>query len=207
MCLGKNKENNTYFFNNTAIKNSSEEKILGITIDNKLKFKSHVKNSVNSCKTNNMINKLRERALRLVFSDHVSDFEALLRKSNDRSCHRRNIQMLMIELSKIKNELAPPITDSMLNRRNIAYSFRNLQEFQSERKGTVFNGLETLSYLAPQPWTLLPEKIKQRNTIHIFKSDVKQWVCKECPCRVFKVFVPNLGFICHVAPILVLFII
>ena len=34
----------TYFFNNTEMKNSSEKKILAITIDNKLKFKSHVKN-------------------------------------------------------------------------------------------------------------------------------------------------------------------
>ena len=44
MCLGKNTENETYFFNNTEVKNSSKEKILGITIDNKLKFRSHVKN-------------------------------------------------------------------------------------------------------------------------------------------------------------------
>ena len=44
MCLGRNTENETYFLNNTEIKNSSEEKILGITTDNKLKFKSHVKN-------------------------------------------------------------------------------------------------------------------------------------------------------------------
>ena len=44
MSLGKNTENKTYFFNNTEMKNSSEEKILRITIDNKLKFKSHVKN-------------------------------------------------------------------------------------------------------------------------------------------------------------------
>ena len=58
--------------------------------------------------------------------------------------------MFMIELSKIKNELAPPIMDSKLNRRNITYNFRHLQEFQSERKRTVFNGLETLSYRAPQ---------------------------------------------------------
>ena len=43
MCLGRTTENETYFFNNTEMKNSSEEKILGITIDNKLKFKSHVK--------------------------------------------------------------------------------------------------------------------------------------------------------------------
>ena len=40
----------------------------------------------------------------------------------------------MIDISKIKNELAPPIMDSMLNGRNIIYNFRNLQEFQSERK-------------------------------------------------------------------------
>ena len=66
-----------------------------------------------SRQTNNMINKLHERALRLVLNDHVSDFEALLRKSNDISCHDRNIQMLMIELYRIKNELAPPIMDSI----------------------------------------------------------------------------------------------
>ena len=42
--LGKNRENEKYFFNNTEMKNSSEEKILGITIDNKLKFKNPVKN-------------------------------------------------------------------------------------------------------------------------------------------------------------------
>ena len=44
MCLGKNTENETYFFNKSEMRNSSEEKILGITIDNKPKFKSHVKN-------------------------------------------------------------------------------------------------------------------------------------------------------------------
>ena len=36
MCLG--------FFNNAEMKNINEENILGIIIDNKLKFKSHVKN-------------------------------------------------------------------------------------------------------------------------------------------------------------------
>ena len=201
MCLGKNAENETYFWNNTKMKNSNEEKILGIIIDNKLKFKSHVKNLCKkasqkiwalsrltnylndsekklifdailksqfsycplvwmfcSRQTNNMINKLHERALRLVLNDHISDFETLLHKSNDISIHHGNIQMLLIELYKMKNKLAPPIMDSMLNRRNITYNFRNLQEFPSERKKTVFYGLETLSYCEPQLWTLLPEK-------------------------------------------------
>ena len=84
---------------------------------------------------------MHERALRLLLNDQVSDFEALLRKGNDVSCHHRNIQMLIIELYKIKNELAPSIMNSMLNRRNITYNFRNLQEFKSERKRTGFNDL------------------------------------------------------------------
>ena len=98
-----------------------------------------------------MINKLHERALRILLKDHISDAEALLHKNNHIS-----------ELYKIKNELTPPIMDSMLDKRN--YFFRNLQEFQSERKKKVFYRLETLNYLAPQIWSLLPEEIKHGNT-------------------------------------------
>ena len=76
--------------------------------------------------------------------------------------------MLMIKLYKINNELAPLTMDSMLNRRNITYNFRNLQMFQSERKITIFYGLKTLSYRSPQ-LSLVLKEIKQRNTI-IFKK-------------------------------------
>ena len=85
----------------------------------------------------NMINKIHERALRIVLNDHISDFETIRRNMNDTTVHHRNIQTLMIEFFKIKYDLAPPIIDSMLNRRTICYNFRNLQEFQSERKRTV----------------------------------------------------------------------
>ena len=66
----------------------------------------------------------------------------MLPNMNDITIHHRNIQTLMIELFKIKYDLARPIMDSMLNRRVICYNFRNLQEFQSEREKTVFYGLE-----------------------------------------------------------------
>ena len=43
MYLGKNKENNTFNFGNISHKNSKEEAVLGLTIDNKLSFDNHVK--------------------------------------------------------------------------------------------------------------------------------------------------------------------
>ena len=65
----------------------------------------------------------------------------------------------MTEMFKIKNELAPPIMDSMSERRNESYNLRNFQEFLIERKITVHYGLDRLSYRSPQLWSLLPEKI------------------------------------------------
>ena len=44
MCLGKNTVHETFVHDNTEMKNSKEEKILGAIIDNKLRFKIHVKN-------------------------------------------------------------------------------------------------------------------------------------------------------------------
>ena len=40
----------------------------------------------------------------------------------------------MIEIFKTKNELAPPIADSMFERRNEPYNLRNFQEFLTEKK-------------------------------------------------------------------------
>ena len=41
MCLGKNKENDTFNFGNISLNNSKEEAILSLTVDNKLSFDNH----------------------------------------------------------------------------------------------------------------------------------------------------------------------
>ena len=43
MCIGKNTEIDIFKFENVCLENSKEEVILGITIDNKLTFDSHIK--------------------------------------------------------------------------------------------------------------------------------------------------------------------
>ena len=42
ICLGNNTKNETFLFHNILMENSKEKKILGVIIDNKLNFKSHV---------------------------------------------------------------------------------------------------------------------------------------------------------------------
>ena len=42
MNLGSNTENKTFLFYSILIENSKEQKIIGVIIDNKLNFKSHI---------------------------------------------------------------------------------------------------------------------------------------------------------------------
>ena len=46
MCLGKDTRNGTFNFKGLVMKNSKEQKILRVTIDNKLAFKSHIKGTL-----------------------------------------------------------------------------------------------------------------------------------------------------------------
>ena len=97
-------------------------------------------------RTSNIINKIHEQAPRLILNDHTSDFDRLLQKNNDTCNHHRNIQILMVEIYKIKNNLNPPIMDCMFERRNNTYNLRNFQEFAMKRKRTAKMGLKTLNY-------------------------------------------------------------
>ena len=84
-----------------------------------------------------MINNLLERPLRIILNDYSNDFSILLENNSDICKHHRNIQALLIEVFKVKNGLAPPIMELILNKRFNTYKLRNFQEFATERKTTV----------------------------------------------------------------------
>ena len=49
---------------------------------------------------NNKINRLHERALKIVYSDYKSSFNTLLEMDGSYSVHNRNIQILALEIYK-----------------------------------------------------------------------------------------------------------
>ena len=238
MCLGKNSTNVDFTFQDIYMKNTEEVKILGVTIDNKLSFNSHIKtlcmkasqklgalsrisnylnqsekslifNSMikshfNYCPliwmfcsrtSNNRINRLHERSLRVLYMDEDNDFSSLLKMNRDITIHHRNIQVLILEVFKIKHGLAPPIMESILKKRTNIYNLRNFQVFEQETKRTVNYGLESFTYRSPQLWMALPEDLREIKVLNQFKKNIKTWTFYDCPCRLCKVFVPNLVYI------------
>ena len=57
----------------------------------------------------NRINKLQQRALRLVHDDKTSSFYELLQKGNSFTIHHRNIQKLALEIYRVKHHIAPKV--------------------------------------------------------------------------------------------------
>ena len=139
-------------------------KLLGITIDNELKFDEHITiisikanrklavlKRMRKCldfstvrllfksffefqlkyfpltwmfynrKTDNRINKLNERVLRLVYNDFESVFEDLLTKDGSFTVHHYNIQTFAVELYKVYTNISQTIFGELLTRNNNGY--------------------------------------------------------------------------------------
>ena len=85
-----------------------------------------------------------------------------------------------------------------LSTTNVSYNTRSQKSFYNHSNSrTVRNGLETLRSLGPKIWEMVPPDIRKISSFPLFKSKIKKWVPKNCPCRKCKVFVPKLGFLWH----------
>ena len=124
---------------------------------------------------NNRINRLHERALRLVYKDPHLTFEELLRKDNSFCIHHRNLQKLATEMYKVRNNPSPTLMKHVFPDREIPYNLRNLDPFQSTNVSTVFNGTETDAFRGPKIWAIVPEDIKKSISLIRFKEKIKNW--------------------------------
>ena len=70
---------------------------------------------------NNKINRLHERALRIVYSDFKSSFEGLLMKDNSFSIHERNIQGLAIGIYKFLNGLSLSFLNKVFHKKHLKH--------------------------------------------------------------------------------------
>ena len=143
---------------NSLIKQSIEERLLGVTIDKDLSFKNHldslckkasqklhalvriskfmdtdrivlmmntfVMSQFSYCPLiwmfhdrhiNNKVNKIHERAVRIACKDSHSCFESLLERNNSVSRHQRNLQLLLVEIFKTKENLNPSFVERTEN--------------------------------------------------------------------------------------------
>ena len=123
---------------------------------------------------NNIINKIHEKTLRLVYKDEKNlSLDDLLKKDQSVSIHQRNLQILATEMYKARNDLEPEIMKDIFHSVQKPYNLRNDSTLQSRRNRTLYFGTESISSLAPKIWEILPCEIKNAKSLDIFLKKIK----------------------------------
>ena len=78
-----------------------------------------------SRKIHRPINKIHERALRIVYMDYTSSFDELIERSGSVSLHHRNLQQLAIEIYKALNGISSSLMSELFVIKERKYNFRN----------------------------------------------------------------------------------
>ena len=144
---------------------------------------------------NNKINHLHERCLRVIYNDKISSFKELLERDRSVPIHSRNLQILATGMFKVYNNIAPPIFTEIFDKRNPNYQLRHTSHFSIPPVRSVYNGTESLSFLGPKIWDIVPTELKKVKSLNAFKYGIKNWWPQNCPCRLCKLYLPNIGFV------------
>ena len=123
-------------------------------------------------------------------------FNELLKTDGSVTIHHRNIQKLDIEIYKVKNNLSPPMMHEIFPDRNYhGPGIRSQTDFELPCVNSIRKGHETLRFIGPNIWNIIPERIKIASSLTIFKNKIKNWVPENCPCRLCKDYVQGLGYV------------
>ena len=101
---------------------------------------------------NNRINKIQERALRLVYKDNKLTFDDLLKLDNSVTIHQRNLQILATEIFKVKNSLVPEIMAEVFEIKEPQHNLRSdTSHFKIENVKSTHYGIQSnMEYSTPK---------------------------------------------------------
>ena len=91
--------------------------------------------------------------------------------------------------------MAPEFLNEIFQNRALPYNLRANSNFCRRRVHSVHHGAESLSFLRPKIWELVPKDTKQSESLKIFKNKIKKWVPSRCPCRLCCIYLQNIDFL------------
>ena len=142
---------------------------------------------------NKKINRIHDRALRLVYQDYTSSFEELLTEDKSLCFHHRNIHQVAIEMFKVKHNLSPLFMKEIFG--EIGRETRSGNTFSRPNVNSVNRGDRSLRTFGPIVWnTMLPEYLKECTNLDEFKNSIKSWK-PDCSCELCKVYIQNVGYV------------
>ena len=131
----------------------------------------------------------------MTYKGAKSTYSELLEKDFSVTIRTKNLQLLMTETYKTRNDLNPSFLQETFFENKSHYNLRNNNEFVQPRVRSVGNGTERVRFKGPQLWQILPQRIRNSGSLAQFKANIKHWKGENCACKLCRTFIPNLGFL------------
>ena len=105
----------------------------------------------------------------------------------------RNIHQVAIEMYKVKHDLSPPFMKDIFS--EIDRKTRSGNSFSRPNVNTVKRGDRSLRSFGPIVWNdMVPNSLKNCESLDKFKSSIKTWKPDNCPCELCKTYIKGLGY-------------
>ena len=141
------------------------------------------------------INRLHERAFRIVYDDDVSTFDQLLALEKPFCIHHQNVQRLLIENCKALHGISGNSLKEFLVKRESTISLRYKTELVIPSVNSVLKGKNSLRYFGSVIWNSQPTEIREDPSILSSVTKIKQWKPIACPCTICKSYIGRVGYI------------
>ena len=126
----------------------------------------------------------------------MSSFPELLEKDGSVSIQLKNIESLTSEMFRVIRKLPPPnMNDIFIQKGSTRYKLRQISEFSRPLVKLVFHRSDSVSFLGPTIWEILPYDYKDIGSLNALKNKVNKWKPENCPCRFCKIYINNIGFV------------
>ena len=93
-------------------------------------------------------------------------------------------------------KLSSPIMNYIFTQKdNSRYNLRQISKFSRPLVKSVYHRSESVSFLGPKIWDILPDDCKDIDNLNAFKNKGNKWKPENCPCRLCKIYINNIGFV------------
>ena len=137
---------------------------------------------------NNMINRIHERALRVIYQNEILNFES-------KHPHHLKYPHFAIKIY-IKFTMVCLRIVFMIFFENwrSSYDLRSQCDLDISSVSTESCSNNSLKYFGPIIWNSILARLRNIETLTEFKKEICKWEIDKCPCRLCKDYIGNVGF-------------
>ncbi len=122
------------------------------------------------------LEKVQERAVRLIFNDKMSTYIDLLWRAGVPLVLIRWQRVLTSEVYKALHGLSPLYIQNLFNGKKLPYNLRASKIIIQPKCNTITHGLNSLTYQGAKLWNSLPEHTKTVEIVNKFQILIEKYI-------------------------------